>query len=325
MTQRASIFEGVQIGVEVTPGTAVAANKLLQSISIQPGIKANIKKFRPMGRKFASLAMPGKEWVEAKVTGMPTYDELPYVLASLVKAVTPVAEGTLGKKWTFSPTSTGPDTVKTYTVEQGSSVRAHKFAYGLMTGTTFNFTRDEISLDGSMLGRALDDGITLTATPTAIPAIPVLGNEVSVYLADTYAGLTGATAGVPMSASWGLTERFSPFWALNAAYTSFVEPVESEPKLECKLKLPADAAGMALLATMRTGATKFLRIEAVGAEIEATKNYRFTIDTAVKVMNVSEFSDEDGVFAIEWTFEAVDDPTWGKATELVVVNTLASL
>lgn len=325
MAQRASIFEGVQIGVESTPGTAVAANKLLQSISIQPGVKAEIGKFRPLGRKFPSLALPGKEWVEAKLTGMPTFDELPYILASVVKNVSPTAEGTTGKKWTHSPSSTGPDAYKTYTCEQGSSLRAHRFAYGVVTGVTFNFTREGVSLDGAMIGRELEDGVTLTASPTAIPAVPVLGKQVSVYLADTYAGLSGATALNPLSASWALTDRFAPFWALNASYTSFVEPVESEPKLECKLKLPADATGMGLLTTMRNGATKFMRIEAVGGEIEATKNYRFTLDTAVKVMNVSEFSDEDGVFAIEWTFEAFHDATWGKAFEAIVINTLASL
>jgi hypothetical protein len=42
------------------------------------------------------------------------------------------------------------------------------------------------------MGKALQDGITMTATPTAITLVPVLPTQVSVYAADTQAGLAGA-------------------------------------------------------------------------------------------------------------------------------------
>jgi len=67
-----------------------------------------------------------------------------------------------------------------------------------------------------------------------------------------------------------------------------------------------------------------MRIETAGPLID-TSPYQLTIDTACKVTNVSEFSDEDGVFAIEWEMTGVHDATWGKATSITLVNTLVSL
>ncbi len=235
MTERASIFQGVQIGVESTPGTSVPANKKLQSISIEPSIKAEVKTFRPMGSKFSTLSALGKEWSESKISGQPTYDELTFLLASLVSYAAPAGAGT-EKTWTFSPLTSNPDTVKTFTVEQGGSVRAHKFTNGIVTGLTMKFSPGEVTLDGTMMGKALQDGITMTNSPTSIPLIPVLPTQVLVYLADTAAGLTGATAlARVLSVEWSLTDRFGPLFVLNNS-TSFVTTLEQEPKLTCKLK-----------------------------------------------------------------------------------------
>jgi hypothetical protein len=323
MAERASIFQGVQIGVETTPGVPVAANKKLQSISIEPGIKADVKTFRPMGNKFATLAALGKELVEAKISGQPTYDELTYLFASLVSYALPSGSG-MEKTWTFAPASNNPDTVKTYTVEQGSSVRAHKFSNGIITGLTLSFGREEISLDGTMIGAALQDGITMTASPTSIPLVPVLPMQVTVYLADTAAGLDSAAAlARALSVEWSLTDRFGPLFVLNGS-TGFVTTLEKEPKLVCKLKAEADSEGMGLLTQLRSGNSKFLRIKAIGPVID-TDPYQLTIDTACKVTNVSEFSDEDGIFAIEWELTGVHDADWNKAASITLVNTLASL
>ena len=40
---------------------------------------------------------------------------------------------------------------------------------------------------------------------------------------------------------------------------------------------------------------------------------------------MERFSDEDGIYAIEWTMQGVLDPTTNKVTEVKVVNTVGSL
>ena|SRR5579883_1076991 len=129
----ATVNNIVQIGVEATPGTSVAATKLLQALSIEPAIKADIKTFRPMGGKFATIAALGKEWIEAKLSGAANYTELVYPLASAFSYAAPTQispPSGQAYRWTFTPSQSATDTIKTYTVELGSSVRAHKFTSG---------------------------------------------------------------------------------------------------------------------------------------------------------------------------------------------------
>jgi hypothetical protein len=327
MAVRSSVFEGVQIGLEATSGGSVAANKQLGALSISPGIKADIAAFRPMGGKYNTLTALGKEWIEASLEGQLTYSELIYPLASLVGGGSSGGSMTGGSMWNWNFTSaqnTG-DTVNTFTVEQGSATRAAKFSYGLITGLSMNFTRNETTLSGSMIGQALVDGITMTSNPTSIELVPILASQVSVYLDDTGAGVGGTQLTTnPLSVSWELTDRFNPVWLLDASKTSFGSHVEIPPKLTVKLKLIADATAMALLTSMRAGTTKFMRINCVGATVGA-HTYLLNIDTAMKVMDVSEFSDEDGAFAIEWTFEGTYDSTWGKAFNIAVQNKQATL
>jgi hypothetical protein len=101
--------------------------------------------------------------------------------------------------------------------------------------------------------------------------------------------------------------------------------VERAPKLTAKLKQEADAEGMALVTQLRSSATKFLRIKADGGVLDGAYNWTAQVDLAAKVTNVSEFSDEDGVFAVEWDLEANYDATWAKTFEVTVINTLTGL
>lgn len=327
MAERATVFQTVQVGVETTYGTGVAANKLLQSMSIEPNIQADVKTFRPSGQKFTTVAALGKEWSAGRLSGQATYTELIYPLASVLKKPTPTTPGgTLPRLWTFDSAPAAADTVASYTVEQGSAERAHKVTGLVVLDFGMEFTREAINISGSTLGKALTDGITLTASPTTLALLPILPTQVSVKLADTQAGLTGASALTrAISAAWNLGNRFGPVWTLDASQSSYAALVELVPNGTAKLKVEADAAGMALLTQLRSGATKFMRISAVGDVIETTYNYSLQVDLALKVVKPSEFSDADGVYAIEWEFELTKDATWGKAIEVQVQNTATAL
>lgn len=328
MTERASIFQTVQLGVETTAGSAAAANKLLQSVEIQPGISLETKSYRAMGHKFPSLIVPTKEGMQAKISGAATYTELVYLLSSLLSYAAPAQQGgTIAYLWTFAPSTTAADTVKTFTVEQGSSVRAHKFTYGQVTELEIAFSRAGIDVSGNMIGRKLADNISMTATPTALELVPVLPEDVDIYLADTAAGLNSATAlARAISVSWKMGGRFGPFYPLaSSGSAGFAGVVEKEPKLTCKLLMEADAEGMGLLTTARAGDSKFLRIKALGDLIASTYYYKLQIDAALKVEGVGEFRDEDGIYALEWEFSGVHDATWGKSTQISIINKLSSL
>lgn len=320
---RANSFQTIQIGVETTRGVAVPATRKLVSTEISPGSKVDIKTFKPKGTKFPTLAILGKEWVEAKISGTLTYDEIVYLLSSVITATTPT--GTTEKTWVFSPNSNGPDNPKTFTIEQGAGSLAHRFTHGLVTSLSLSFSRAEITMDGSLFGKALEESVSMTTGATALEGRVVAPTHVSYYIAATHDDLDTAQPLDVVNVSWAIQDRYNAIWALNRSKPSFSTFVESDPKIEMKLKMEASGEGLNLYQTMRAGSTRFMRIEAIGAEIGTGVYESLVIDTAVKVSNASDFSDEDGLFAIEWTFTGVHDPVWGKATEIKVINEVASL
>lgn len=327
MAENASIFQTVQIGVEVTPGTNVAADKKLTGLSIMPSIQANVNKFRPMGYKFATIQALGKEWVAANIEGPLTYTEIVYLLSSLMRTETATVNTALSYTWDFDIDSDDADTFDTFSVEYGSSERAFEFSYGIVTGLTITYTRDEIMMAGEMLGQQLSDDITMTGAPTEVDLVPCLPTDTDVKTASTQAGLTAAPPlDRVLSVEFSLTERYGPVWPLKSAAASWDASVEIEPKATLKVKMAVDDEGMVQpLADLRSGDTSFWRIQTIGEEIETSFPYTVQIDFAGKVEEISEFSDEDGVFAVEWTFFAAHDSTWTRALQIDVINELSAL
>lgn len=329
MPELLSVDQLTQIGVEVTPGTGVAANKKFQGLSIVPSVAGEFVKFRPMGYKVGTIAAPSKEWSKAKLTGYPTYEEVAYPFSGIVSYAAPVQQAaTIAYKQTLPLASSAADTYKAYTIEHGSSTRARKAEGMHMNSLKMNFSRDAVTIDGDLIGEALQDGITMTGTPTTIAATPILPTQVDVYVADSYAGLAGASALTRgFEAEFAIANRWAQPWALGTASTSFIYGVENpEPAITAKLVHVADATGMGLLTQMRAGSSKFLRIKCEGAIIASTYKYTLQIDMCCKVVGEpDEFADRDGLYAIGWNFEIFHDATWTKGLEVIVMNTLTAL
>lgn len=323
MPERATIFQGVQIGVEATPGTSVAADKKLNSISIEPAITVETQQFKPLGTKVNTVSILNKESATAKVSGVLDFNEITYLLASALTSATPTT-ATGESTWVFSPSATSADAPVTYTIEQGSATRAHKMTYGIVNELSFDFSRDEITVGGAMLGQKLTDGITMTSSPTSAAQMVASAANVNVYFDLDSADIGTTKLTRALKGSWKLSDRYGPLWVMNSANGSFVTTVETEPKLELTLLVEADAEGMGFLTNMRNGDTGFLRFEVTGPTI-TTNPYSFWLDTAIKFTDIGEFSDEQGVYAVEYTATAVYDAAWGKFTEATVVNTLAAL
>lgn len=106
-----------QIGVEVTPGTAVAATKRLTSMGIPMTPAQNIQRFSPRGAKFSTAHALNQEWSEGEIgddSGM-AYNEIQYVLSSLLsKPANPTALAALA--WSAGSKVIGQAVVETSAV-----------------------------------------------------------------------------------------------------------------------------------------------------------------------------------------------------------------
>ena len=323
MADVASVAQGAQVGLETTPGTAVAANRVLNAISITDGPEGQSDTFRPDGRKYAALTIPGKEWAGFDWTGKSTYSGDVYILSSLIRKVTPSAAGSTGKLWTIAPQNAAEDTHSTFTVEKGGSVRAHKFAYGMFDSIVIDISRDAVDLSGSGFGQRITDGITLTTTPTAVTLDPVLPRLFDVYMDTTAAGLGTTKLLRNFSARINLGNLVGQIWPLNSAFTSFTSHVETVPAATVGMFVEHDAAGAEFMDLLRSGNTRFLRFKAVGDIIEAgTPGIYNTwqLDVAVKTKSIGKHTDREGVYGWEPTLDIVNDDTWGKPFEFNITN-----
>jgi hypothetical protein len=335
VAERSSISQSVQIGVETTPGTSVAATRRLQSIGFKLGPKVESSTVLPVGQKYPSLAIVGKEWSEADLSGMPVYTELPYIFSSLTSTATSVVETmdaavhTTGFTWTFDSATFGDDTPKTFTIEQGSAFRAHKVTNGIITAFNLDWSRTETKIGGTLLGTAITDGITMTGSPTGLSQVPVRPNHWSVFLDNSAAALGTTKLTRALKGDLKISDRFGPLWVVDSAQSSFVNTVEIEPKVEFSIMQMADAAAMGNLTAMRAGSTKFMRLIATGPQIYSNGGvqvyHTFTIDMAGQIGDIEPFEDQDGVYAITWDFKAVYDSTWNKTFQVKVCTTTATL
>lgn len=327
MAERASVFGQVQVGLETVHGTSVAANRLLTSFDVMPTADINVDFYRPQGNKFPTVAVAGKDLTTARIAGKPTYSELIYILSGLLGAATitgPNADGAYTH--TYNPASSAADAFSSFTVERGSAVAAEKFTFGLFTQLGLTFDRDRADLSGYMIGRAQTTGITLTATPTTIPLIPISPKEFSVYADTTSAGLGTTKLGRFLRGNFNFGQsKYNPLWVVDSAQSSFVDVVEAPPAATFSALVEADTAGVGFLANVRAGDTRFVRIEAVGPLIAGGSTYKLTINMAAKFGRPSEYRDESGVYAIEHTWNLVHDGTWGKALQVILINTQATL
>lgn len=332
MAERATIFQGASWARESGYGTAPAGGyRPLRTISTEMGPELDATVVRSIGQVMPPVTVYDREWSSGAISGVPTYTEICYPLAAVLRQPTmgTVVAGT-AYTWTYNVTQSSAETFDTFTVQQGDSVtRRHRASGVIIPEFGITFTRQAGNITGSFLGQRLADNIsfgTVAADITSYPMV-VSPSSVDVYLEDAATALGTATALTRvMSVDWKISGRLGPLWALNSSYTSFAVPVQTEPTIEVKLKLQADSVGMGLLSTARAGSTKFLRVRSLGGTITGGGTvYTLQYDTALQITNASRLSDDSGVFAIEYTMTGVYDSTWGQSTQFVVTNGFASL
>ncbi len=333
--ERTYATQKIQIGAESTTalGTSVAASKLLECFDWQLGPEMDVNFYTPTGHLYPSTQEQNTEWLEGTLGGNLDYNGIVYPLAGLMGSVAPATHlaSATAKDWIFTPPITSVVVPQTYTLEQGDSSRAHKVVYGLFTEFGYKGTRKDFSCSGKFIAQPISDGITLTPTPTAVAIAPVVSKHINVYLDATSAGLGTTQLNRVLSIEYQMSDVYDVLWVLNRATIGWTAHVNKQPKCTVKLKVEADAAGMAMLGYVQSGATYYLRVDAQGQQIasdgpgaifNAIKH-----DMAIKFGKPSKFEDEQGVFAIEWEGTIVEDPAWdgGKAQTITVTNLLGAL
>lgn len=329
MPERTVITELIQLGIESTYGTSVAATKRFASMGFDISPEFEATRIRPMGFKVDTIVAPVREWAGGDIVGYPTYNELPYVFSSLLKETTP-STTTGVTTWTWDWSTTSVETVKSYTIEQGdTATRAHKITGGVITGWNCTWTRTaDPTMGGTVIGQAFTDGITPTAALTAAAPIPVLPTHIDVYADSAWAGVGTTKLLRVMEVGVSIESMWDGLWVLNTSNTSFVALIQQAPDITLTLTVEADAAGMAHLTQMRAGTAQAFQIKATGPNIAGgtpTTAHSLKIDFMGAIDGPPELGETDGVRTAQWSVRNTHDATSGKALRVILVNGVASL
>lgn len=321
----------VQFGAESTPGVAATVNRFLDSLSLTIQPQGTSDLYVPSGSKLnTTVIRPGQRWVQAPFSGRMTYSQIDYIVSSAfrVATISTPSGGTNSRLHVYDLAQSAADTIQTYTIEVGNSNRAQKFTYGYVNDLTLEFAKNTSNISGTFMGQALQDDVTLSSVPTSgnIGNVVIAPDTFDVFFADTQAGLASATKlGRAFKATFKLSNRQSPVFAMNSSNTSFEAIVEQKPSIELTLTLGYDDEGYGPLSKLTAGSTQFIRIKSSGANIEGSIPYMFQLDMAGAVTKYPTPGELAGALTVDWTFNEVYDSTWGKAVEIRTQNALASL
>jgi hypothetical protein len=330
-TPRATINQQVQLGVETTPGTPVAASKLLVAFMWSLGLKPSTKQFRGTGRQYPSASSLLTEYSQGKISGPGDFAQCIYPLASTWGTPTFTLHGSsttaYDAKWTPPLVGSYAANGKTFTVQMGDSSDAEQYAYLAFTGWGYSFDRkQEVQFSGDCLSQTFTEGVSLTASPTEVEQVPMTGAQFNVYLDTTSAGIGATQLTDPLKVDFKASGYFDPYFPINRANASYTSLVDKEKKHELKIMLQANSTGIAIKGNyLETGTRAYVRVAGVGPVIDAvhTVSAGMTHDMAVFVSDMAEFSDQDGVYAVEYTLQVGEDSAWSTGTAQIM--TLTSL
>lgn len=322
---------GTQWGVESTFGTGVSSDKVLSTLGLS--------RFAPMGsgtpfiaqgNKLNTAMVPvGRRRVEANIAGVMDYGELIYPLCSAIKNVTPTADGTNGKKWTFKYAKSGADVKAPFTIESGDSVHAQKATGCVVSDLTLDMSWEQTQVTGKIIGQQLQDDVAMTGSPTVLATNLMNPGTFSVKTASSVAGLAGASEFArPFSAQLNIPGISQPLNRMNPTDVSHVAMIENAlGGMTFKLTTGADDADMAFLANWVAGSTVFFQITNTGSVIAGAipSAYAFSLIVCCQVPNAYSPTENQGAAAAEWTFGLQYDPTGTYAFQIFVINTLAAL
>jgi hypothetical protein len=237
--KRASVFQGVKIAPETTPGTAASTGyKKLTAMGMTATIAPTIKVYKPMGQKYTTVAALNHENTTWAIDGIPTYTEIVYALSSvLTEAEITAAAGTTsaaagsrvmgadGVHWFFKPSAADADAPVSFTTYKGGIVAAERSTFWRMGDLTLTYNRTDTTLSGAAMGRAIESAQSMPGNEVQQIAVNATGGTFTVsYAGQTTSAIAyNATAAVLLAALEALSNI--PAGALRVTQTVSASPL----------------------------------------------------------------------------------------------------
>jgi hypothetical protein len=329
-------FRKMQLGAEVTAGTAVAATAIWRGKAGMPDDRRvtmfpeeDIALASGDSRTYVPLYDAGLEFPETEMTF-----EQPYILEAGIKAVgTGVADGAgAGKIYAYPlPTDAASlNTLRTYTIESGDNQQAEEMEYSFVESFKISGKPGE-ALKWSAAWRGRQWTTTTFTGALSLPTVEtILASKGKLYI-DAVSGTLGGTQ---VSASLlGMELSVKTGWRpVNTGdgylYFTGVEFVRELMEVVLQLTFRHNASAVSEKANWRAETARKLRLQYDGSALTAGTAYSakaLRIDLAGKWEKFERISAEGGIHTSTGVFRARKDATANLFANLTVVNALTSL
>lgn len=330
-------LRNLQIGLESTPGTLVAATKRLVGVSVYtPGIDREFEDF-PRGVR-APVTGGGFENFKGsmlKHEGNATYQEILYpFLTGILNDAAPTGSGPY--VWTFAPnlTSNASLAIKTatleYVIEDGSTKHYQRESgYGFTKKITIEGGFNKPTKHSWEMGMRAEQSSTVTGAIAAHSRQQIPGNLWKLYIDDSWAGLGGTLKSLlirdfTLEITTGYVEDFTLDGRADLDFTQIL-PEQFNYSLDMTFEHNADAATEVgkWRGTAGVQSLRFVRLIATNSGAGAAER-TVQLDMAGKYMEPPDFSEENGIEIMTMKLGGEYDSTGTKIFEANVTNDLAT-
>lgn len=321
-----------QLGVETTPGTAVAANKILPDIDFNLSPKYVNDTHRAQGSRVPTAFARNKMWAAGDFGGKLDYNTINYVLDGLFPAAAPSQIGSI-QAYTrnYTPGVFSADsTRKTFTVQKGDATAADQFPFVQLQSFSLEASQDSFDIKGNAVAQYPTLNGSLTSSPTTVAQRPVQRGDINLYMDTSFAGIGGTQLTKAMREMFDLGEKFVEAWFHNRSAGSFTDVVEKAYEAKFEFTIAHDSTSRTLLAAMASNPVKYMRWEAQGAllgTVTATNYYELIqFDMALVFDSVEELKNSDGEpYAYKYSCKTINDSTLGGHMKVKTICGLAAI
>ncbi len=322
----------IQIGKEVitTKGEAVAATAaLLGKLTMknsptihrpdeERGTLADFKRSVRVGN-LAELAFEGDA----------TFEQILYWLhMGVLGNVTPSADGTNGKLWTFTPSMTAAGVFDSFTIEHGDDVAAWKAEYCMAKQIEIAFAMNSVAtVKADIFGRKKTAAaFTGSLTPPTVES--VIGQNFKLYINDEDDETMGYSvkANSLISATYTIKTGLVPIRYGDGSldFTAYFE----QPKgVDLKMVFAFNSGAEAERVLFDGSTLRLIRLYATGSAIAgAVASQRsLTLDFCGIYTDFSTLEERDGEDVVSVTMSTQRGTTYTKLFEVAVINAVATL
>lgn len=322
----------LQIGKEATKGTIVAATTIFRGEGTIEDTRETVFPNEDIGLVSPTdRAYQPKLGAKLSLASTPaTFEQLPYILTSGVKALTTgVADGAgAGKIYAYPLSTTAQNDFTTLTIEGGDNVEAEVMEYAFVTDFEISGKAGEaVMMTANFEGRQV--ALQAFTGALSVPTVEEILTSTGKVYSDAVGGTLGTTqiANEILSFSYKVQTGIVPVWTADGSlYFSFAKMTRPTATLDLVFEHSTKAQAAKVL--WRAGTPAQLRLKFEGSAINAGTAYSkktMIIDIAGKYEKANALADDNGDDIVTMTFRGGYDSTAALFSNVTVVNTLASL